>query len=217
MNCRQVRDALPLFVGGDLEGDERSRVEAHLVDCAACRAERERADSVFAPLRRLGPTDAPVPGADALWAGISVQMGWAASKDATPRIAPRRAWIRSLRTIGGIAAVFLLGLGLGLGSTLLGARRPVLPQPDWSAPHRDAVVAQPVDAFAPGLPGWSDFAADEVQPVDTGSGSRRFLLWNVQPQDGGSVEIRVHRSPQGNRFHLEQIRSVDNEDLVAGY
>lgn len=39
MNCKHVRELLPLLTYGDLAGDERSAIEAHLSQCAACRTE----------------------------------------------------------------------------------------------------------------------------------------------------------------------------------
>ena len=40
MNCTTVREQLPLFIYCDLEQDAAKGIEAHLVDCAGCRAER---------------------------------------------------------------------------------------------------------------------------------------------------------------------------------
>ena len=64
MNCLQVRDGLPLYVGGDLTDDERNAVDEHLQGCADCRVRLERTRAVIAPLRGLGPVDAPVPDSD---------------------------------------------------------------------------------------------------------------------------------------------------------
>jgi len=58
----QVRSLLPWYVSGRLEPEEHARVEAHLADCAACRAE---ADSE----RRL---EAGVAGLS-----LDVEHGWA--------------------------------------------------------------------------------------------------------------------------------------------
>jgi len=39
MNCQSVKDALPLFLYGELTFDEEDHVEDHLSECAACREE----------------------------------------------------------------------------------------------------------------------------------------------------------------------------------
>lgn len=48
--CRAIRDALPLFVGGDLAETRARAVRQHLRDCAACRRE---AAGLQQPLKRL--------------------------------------------------------------------------------------------------------------------------------------------------------------------
>lgn len=48
--CRQIREALPLFVGGDLAGVRADAVREHLRDCTACRRE---AAGLQQPLKRL--------------------------------------------------------------------------------------------------------------------------------------------------------------------
>ncbi len=215
MNCRQVRDALPLYVGADLEVGERARVDGHLGECADCRTQLEQTRAVFAPLRALGSTGAPVPDAEAMWCGIQARMGWKPAETPQRRTAPIGGWSIGLRRAASLAAVFLLGIGLGFASTFFPAK-PSLPQPDWSSPHRDLAASRPETRVE--LPAFADYGFDEVQPVDTGSGSRRFLLWNVQPSQGAQLEAREARfGPGAVRFHLEQIRTVDHDDLVAGY
>lgn len=53
MECKDVRELLTLHLLGDLEGPRAERVEAHLRDCDACRAERERLSKALSALRGL--------------------------------------------------------------------------------------------------------------------------------------------------------------------
>jgi anti-sigma factor RsiW len=56
--CKDFDLLLPLHAAGALEADEASRVEAHLAQCAACRAEAA-ADAATLSLAKLAPpTDA---------------------------------------------------------------------------------------------------------------------------------------------------------------
>lgn len=213
MNCRQVRDGLPLYVGCDLTDAERTPIEEHLTGCAECRAQLERFSGVFAPLKGLAPVDAPVPDAERLWAGITRDMGW--NQDAAPRRTSRRplpSWVRAgLR----VAAVFALGIGLGYASTRLTAHRDTgrsdlaAARPDFTHPLDAAVAADPRP-----LPVVGDFNFSDVQPVDTSTGgSRRFFMRNIFP----AGQDRAPTGERENRFHLEQIRTVHGEELIAGY
>lgn len=48
--CIDTRAALPLYVGGDLDGDECLSVEGHLAECPACQAARHRAEEARSAL-----------------------------------------------------------------------------------------------------------------------------------------------------------------------
>ncbi|MBX3461674.1 MAG: zf-HC2 domain-containing protein [Planctomycetes bacterium] len=65
-SCRTVREALPLFVGGDLDPDRAAAVGSHLRDCPGCRRE---AVALQQPLRRLRRLPVPVAG-DAFFAEL---------------------------------------------------------------------------------------------------------------------------------------------------
>ncbi|HMP03897.1 MAG TPA: zf-HC2 domain-containing protein [Gemmatales bacterium] len=58
MTCTEVVALLPLDLYGDLEEAERSQVEKHLADCAACRSERAALARVREALG-VCPTDLP--------------------------------------------------------------------------------------------------------------------------------------------------------------
>jgi anti-sigma factor RsiW len=55
-----VDELLIDHVRGELEGRERTRVEAHLAACAECRATREGFAGLLAELRRTAPPAPPV-------------------------------------------------------------------------------------------------------------------------------------------------------------
>jgi len=68
--CIDVRSALPLFVGGDLDPGELRAVERHLDGCPACQDARRRAEdarTVLATRPEPGPTPE-------LWTGIRARL-----------------------------------------------------------------------------------------------------------------------------------------------
>lgn len=50
MNCKDVRELIPLSLYGELDFDQEELVEQHLAACAECRAERERWETLSALL-----------------------------------------------------------------------------------------------------------------------------------------------------------------------
>jgi hypothetical protein len=61
MNCQQVHELLPLHAYGDLSGEEKSGVEAHLAECPGCRNEL----TAFATIRaQLDATQVAMTGVD---------------------------------------------------------------------------------------------------------------------------------------------------------
>lgn len=66
--CSEIENALPLFVGGDLEGDASRAIEAHLMHCAACSLRMHAAREAHGVLvRALRSHSAPGPD---LWSGV---------------------------------------------------------------------------------------------------------------------------------------------------
>jgi anti-sigma factor RsiW len=218
MNCQQVRDGIALYVCSDLPEPERAAVEAHVRDCAECRGHLDQYRAVIPALARLGTPEAPVPDAERIWAGVARGMGWRTEPERVARPSGGRfRWGRGLLRA---AAVFALGLGIGWATTLLNVElgRAVPPGPSLSArmSRSEAGRAEPVAADsgrrAGRLPVLGDFGLEDVQPVDTGSG-RRFFVWNALPADPEPSR----RAPAALRFHVEEIRAVGGDDLVAGY
>jgi anti-sigma factor RsiW len=112
----QTQALLPWYVNGTLDAAERARVEAHIADCAECRAD-------VAAERRLADAVAALPvEAEQGWAAMQARM---AATSVTPALpVPRRASFRqalarpaTLRwVIGAQAVAALLIVGISLGS-----------------------------------------------------------------------------------------------------
>ena len=67
--CFDVRSALPLFVGGDLEIEELRAVEEHLEACPSCQEHQQRARAARAVL--TARRDDPSPD---LWTGVQARL-----------------------------------------------------------------------------------------------------------------------------------------------
>ena len=70
MNCSEVRDLLPLYHYGELEGDERRVVEEHTLSCDTCRKELA---SVRAALDAIVPPEVPAM-SDEFWVDNVAQI-----------------------------------------------------------------------------------------------------------------------------------------------
>lgn len=109
--CRELEPRLSQFVDGDLAGDERAAVVAHLDTCAACRAIVADLERVRATARLLGPVTPP----DHLWLEIAGQIhpgggSFAAPAPMAPARAPRQA--RVTQWLGLAAALVVATLGV---------------------------------------------------------------------------------------------------------
>lgn len=96
--CSEVLANLPLFVGRDLEGSELEFCEAHLEDCADCRAELESAEAARTALLSL--RDEPLPKVD-LWAGVRARLE---ADERSTELTPAAPRLRKLT--GGRVAAF---------------------------------------------------------------------------------------------------------------
>jgi len=117
--CVEIRAALPLYVGGDLDPEELTAVRAHLGDCPECGGAEERARAARAVLLSRAAEEAQ-DGAPELWPGVRellVAEGRLAPASRGPRpLAPAPAWsARWSRTwlgSGAAAAALLLAFGI---------------------------------------------------------------------------------------------------------
>ncbi len=147
MDCEEIRELLPLYAGGDLEGEEREAVEAHVNVCAACARELDLFREARAALTGLSDEDVPPPGGwKSIWGGVRQGLFF--------HLSPSR-FFRPETALRG-AAVFMFGVALG-GLIYLSAVRPTAPVPavaeapsaapgPVALPAREA-VARPVGTF----------------------------------------------------------------------
>ena len=117
-SCFEVRERVPLYVGGDLEPEAMQTVRAHLGECRGCAREAEAAAKAMEAFRSAlrSPEGLTAP---SLWAGVrarvaaeraaGVKVGSAGGERVTPLLASRSNLRRSvLRFAGGLAAVAAL-------------------------------------------------------------------------------------------------------------
>lgn len=123
MNCRDVRAALPLMMYGDANAEDAALRE-HLAQCPACRREAEALQGV----RRL-LDDVPIPRIEVDLAQLQREMG-------ERQMRKLKRWRRVAVTLGALAALLLLALGLRLEIRLQAGQMLVR----WSEPPPAALV-----------------------------------------------------------------------------
>ncbi len=143
--CYEVRFALPLYVGQDLEPEEMATVEAHLAGCASCEAQHERARDAREVLLASGRQTAEGP-APSLWEGVRaglIEEGLLPSAGTAVAEIPRihRPWIQRIR-VGGVAAAAALLFSFTLAGFMGSDGRPTAPHALGSG--GDTVGADPV-------------------------------------------------------------------------
>lgn len=131
-------DRLSEYLDGDLAPAERAALEAHLVDCASCRATTEDLRRLVARTRTL--VDRPVRGE--LWSGIAARIGTAGAPiiDLPARRARRTLSLNFTQLAA--AAVLLLAVGAGVSAVALRAPAGTTPPALTAAPP--ALRALPV-------------------------------------------------------------------------
>jgi hypothetical protein len=100
--CGLVRNLLPEYAAGALDGRDRAAVESHLAACGECRAEADAFVEVADGVLGLAPPAEPPVGFEA---SVLARFG-----------PPARRRFRG-RIVAAAAAVVALGLGLALGRT----------------------------------------------------------------------------------------------------
>lgn len=156
LQCKWVRDRLPLLAGDELRGTDLRRVERHLIGCSKCREHRLSLDQSLKVLHMVAaqplvPSDAP-----SLWPDLARQI----RHSRLPAQAPLFTWPRRL----GLWPAFGLGLGLVAVVIALGARNQ-MSDARKSIAHNNqpiaTVVSQPEPAVPAGVP---DTTHDVIQP-----------------------------------------------------
>jgi anti-sigma factor RsiW len=121
MDCKRAQGLLNAYADGELDLERALEVEAHLADCAACRAQQEEIAGLGRRLG-LGLTSYEAP------AGLRrrlAEAGAAPTQDLpAARTVPRR-WQR--RQLLSLAASLLLAVALGSGTTYW-TMRPAAPE-----------------------------------------------------------------------------------------
>jgi hypothetical protein len=126
-----TEDALVLQYYGELSGEERAEIDAHVAACPACAAARE---ALGAALDRVGAAEVPEPDAD-----FETRM-WTRVRAALP---PRpAAWHeRPVVALGAIAALVVLGVLTGYLLQMRSMATPVPTPPDArGADSREGVL-----------------------------------------------------------------------------
>src|SRR5437763_1913754 len=112
MTCKDMTLSLGVYVLGALDPAERAAVEAHLADCALCRAELAELEGLPGLLDQISLDDLtpePVPPSEDLFERVAAR----ARADNVTDLASRR---RRYRRLTAVAAAFVLVLGGGFGS-----------------------------------------------------------------------------------------------------
>ncbi len=91
-SCRWTQPRLALLAGGELTGDDRRRVERHVITCGSCRHELESLTQSVALLHLAGDLgQEESAGAPSLWPALERQVRESRRQPA-PRWDRRRAW-----------------------------------------------------------------------------------------------------------------------------
>ena len=172
-SCAAVREALPWFVGGDLDKVHLDEVRDHLRDCVPCRREAAALQQGVARLARhrdVRPAAVDDDFFAAMHAGIVAQVEVAAAATgAPPAKGLGRGRLRSWLPLAAAAALLAFGFWLGHGgepdlfvrpalhSTPTSLREPIVVP--WSGPRFEMVPlgaeVEPVDGLEGGEPaGW---------------------------------------------------------------
>jgi len=174
-SCGEVREKLPLYVGGDLDPDVMDAVRGHLELCSECARHMARATGarrvLVASFRaQEGEVDQPE-----LWPGIRAKLlaegrirveGSAEVGVSAPRATRRPRWLWALAPLAAAAALLLfLQAGDELGAPA------VLPKNQPRAIPTPEIVLTPVSAPAGG----------SLQRIDPGDAS---LAAPYQPRRG---------------------------------
>ncbi len=169
MNCREVVRKLPLFVGGDLDAREASRVEDHLAACARCRDDYRRFDESRRSLFLLKGAEAgPAPD---LWPSIRKDLL------AAPMRRRRRPFVA--------AAVLLLSAGGGMLALLPGH-----PEPGTVHREPELVGTAGVRTQAPDPGRRTEYLLDEVvMQGDFGEDGATLSLRPLAPSRDGWDEF----------------------------
>lgn len=187
--CLEVRAALPLFVGRDLESEELNAVEDHLAGCPACQEVHGRARTARGVLLEHRVGTAPD-----LWTGVRTALrdeGRLAPVGPVPADTPpadtaaaRRRFPLRLVPVGGLSAaaavLFAFLLAGSMGST-----------------SSEPLASTPGPAENLGRGG----AVSGAVPVDHRQGGLRPVLGDEEPMYRRARELRAEQGVVVPRSH----------------
>lgn len=110
MNCTAIIERLGEHLDGALSKPEATEVEGHLATCAACRAELEELRRALAAVKAVPAVRAPRGFAAGVMAQIRAESAVPAREPA--KVTPIRGFTVFTRLIAGIAAIFLVWVGV---------------------------------------------------------------------------------------------------------
>jgi anti-sigma factor RsiW len=201
-------ERLSAYVDGALAGEALAVAEAHLADCAECRAAVQDLRRVVALARTLD--DRP-PERD-LWPGIAERIGPEAGAEVVP-LPRRRRFVFSVPQLAaaGIALSVLSAALAGTAVHLLGQRPASVAQvpPTVALPQHVAATAAPYDAAIQEL---EEILAARRAELD--SGTIRTLEATLRVIDGAIAQARSALARDPNNPYLNgHLRSTLDRKL----
>lgn len=133
---RAAEALMPWLIAGTLEPADRDRVEAHLLDCAACRVELER-QRKLASLYRHAVADEPALDPGAAFARLTARI----DAEAVPA-AGRATWLLGWPLVAGVQLCVIAALASILVLDRPDANRPEAAPADYRGLAASAVAAQ---------------------------------------------------------------------------
>jgi hypothetical protein len=126
-SCFEVREKVPLYIGGDLEPEAMHAVRAHLGECRECAREAESAAGAMAAFRSAlrSPEELTAP---SLWAEVRTRIAAERASGvgkhrlmpaASPRPSLRRPVLRAVGGLAAVAALVVAALSIDLGGAEL--------------------------------------------------------------------------------------------------
>lgn len=191
-------DRLSDYLDDELDPEERRAAEAHLSECAECRATLAELEAVVARADALDDR----PPAHNLWTGIASRIGSGAHGGAVVDLAARRRARRVSFSLPQLAAAALAFVLVGAGSVVWlsdsGPEAPMVTQ----APGPEAVTGLPVGS------GQYDVAVAELEAMLAQNRSRldsatvRIVEQNLTTIDRAIAEARAALAADPSNVYL---------------
>lgn len=215
---------LSAYLDGELAGDARAAVEAHLAQCGECRASLE---SLRGLVRRAQALDDRPPARD-LWGGIAARIGDASTAVVVP-LAPRRRRIAFSIPQLAAAGIALMALSAGTAVVMMRGgpgRTAVGPAAGPGAESRVAVsnpggraavspADQAMQSYAPAIRDLETVLATRRSQLDTST--VRVLEQSVRVIDAAIEQARqaLAQDPNNRYLNSHLQRALDRKlDLL---